>query len=321
MSTEGATMPYDEDAPRDDAARGDVAHEDAPRDDAARDDMTRGEMPRPALRRRHNVGATSAPSLLLTILGEYVLPAGRPVWTSALVAALAGLGVEEKASRQSLARTAAEGFIVAERTGRRVRWHLSEPGRRLLTDGAERIYSFAEPTARWDGRWLLVSVAVPDGQRQLRHQLRTRMSWAGFGSPAPGLWVSPNAGREVEAKQIVTDLGLAEAALSFTGPFAGIGGQHTLVEQAWNLGELTDRYRAFLDEFTGACPAPGEPTLLAQTRLVHEWRRFPFLDPRLPAELLPRDWIGLRAGTLFRALHDGWHGEAQRHWRELASDA
>jgi phenylacetic acid degradation operon negative regulatory protein len=290
-----------------------MAHDDAPHDDGPHDVAAQ-----PALSRRHNVGAASAPSLLLTILGEYVLPANRPVWTSSLVTVLAGLGVEEKASRQSLARTAAEGFIVAERTGRRVRWRLTEPGRRLLTDGAERIYSFAEPSPRWDGRWLLVSVAVPDGQRLVRHQLRTRMSWAGFGSPAPGLWVSPNAGREVEAKQTVTDLGLGEAALSFTGPFAGIGGQHNLVNQAWNLRELAQRYQAFLDEFAGTRPAPGEPTLLAQARLVHEWRRFPFVDPRLPTELLPRDWIGIRAGALFRRLHGAWHNEAQRHWHGLA---
>ncbi|GAA5196105.1 PaaX family transcriptional regulator C-terminal domain-containing protein [Rugosimonospora acidiphila] len=273
--------------------------------------------PRPALTRRNNVGATSAPSLLLTVLGEYVLPDGQPVWTSTLVAVLAGLGIEEKASRQALARAAAGGFIVTQRSGRRVRWQLTDPGRRLLTDGAERIYSFAEASSPWDGRWLLVSVAVPEGQRRVRQQLRTRMTWAGFGSPAPGLWVSPNAGREVEAKQIVTDLGLGEAALSFTGPFAGIGGQHTLVEQAWNLRALAERYQAFLDEFAGARPAPGDETLVAQARLVHEWRRFPFLDPKLPAELLPPDWIGIRAGGLFRKLHGAWQDGAQRHWRAL----
>jgi phenylacetic acid degradation operon negative regulatory protein len=275
----------------------------------------------PALTRRHSVGAGSARSLLLTVLGEYVLPGAQPAWTSALVAVLAGLGVEEKASRQALARTAAEGFIVAERAGRRVRWQLTEPGRRLLTDGAERIYSFAASTPTWDGRWLLVSVTVSEGQRQLRHQLRTRMTWAGFGSLAPNLWVSPNGHREGEAKQILVDLGLSDAALSFTGPFAGIGTQDNLVDQAWNLHHLAEHYQAFLDEFAGARPAPGQETLLTQVRLVHEWRRFPFLDPQLPTELLPLDWIGTRAAALFRDLHAAWQVQAQRHWRRLADQA
>jgi phenylacetic acid degradation operon negative regulatory protein len=289
-----------------------------PTDPAPAGDGTPADAPQPALTRRHNVGAASARSLLLTVLGEYVLPTGQPAWTSALVTVLTGLGVEEKASRQALARTASEGFIVAGRAGRRVRWQLTEPGRRLLTDGAERIYSFAAPTPSWDGRWLMVSVTVSEGQRRLRHQLRTRMTWAGFGSPAPSLWVSPNTHREAEAKQILGDLGLSDIALSFIGPFAGIGTQENLVDQAWNLRQLAQHYQAFLDEFADAHPAPGEETLLTQVRLVHEWRRFPFLDPQLPSELLPPDWIGTRAGVLFRQLHAAWHGEAQQHWHSLA---
>jgi phenylacetic acid degradation operon negative regulatory protein len=275
-------------------------------------------MSEPALSRRHSVGAASARSLLLTVLGEYVLPADEPVWTSALVRVLGGLGVEEKASRQAMARTAAEGWIAPLRTGRRVRWDLTDPGRRLLTEGAERIYSFAAQGPAWDGRWLVLTVTVPESQRQLRHQVRTRLSWAGFGSPVPSMWVSTSTAREAEAKQILTDLGLGEAAFSFTGQFGGIGSSKNLVEQAWDLCTVADRYDAFLAEFAAARPAPGEATMLTQVRLVHEWRRFPFLDPQLPAELLPPKWIGKRAATVFRERHTAWHDAAQRHWRELA---
>ena len=48
----------------------------------------------PSLSRRRELGSASAASLLLTILGEFVLPAGEPVWTSALVRLLGELGVE-----------------------------------------------------------------------------------------------------------------------------------------------------------------------------------------------------------------------------------
>ncbi|MDQ0988928.1 hypothetical protein [Streptomyces sp. V3I7] len=96
----------------------------------------------PALSRRREVGEVSARSLLMTLLGEYVLPKGTPVWTSALVDALALFGVEEKSACQALARTAKEGRPASERKGRRVRWALTGPGRRLLTEGARRIYDF-----------------------------------------------------------------------------------------------------------------------------------------------------------------------------------
>jgi phenylacetic acid degradation operon negative regulatory protein len=270
------------------------------------------------LSRRHRVGVASARSWLLTLLGEFVLADDAPMWTSTAVTVLGGLGLEEKASRQALARTAGDGLIRAERIGRRARWRLTEAGRHLLSDGAERIYSFAGQASSWDGRWLVLSVAVPESQRDLRHRLRTRMTWAGFGNLAANLWVSPNVDREAEAKQLLDDLGLTATTLSFTGQFAGIGSEQALVDQAWDLRDIAARYETFLADFATARPGAGEATMLAQIRLVHEWRRFPFLDPQLPAELLPPDWIGTRAAAVFRRQHTAWHAPAQAHWHTLA---
>jgi len=273
----------------------------------------------PTLSRRHTVGDLSARSLLLTILGEYVLPSSDPVWTSALVEVMAGLDVEEKAARQALARTAADGLIAPLKHGRQVQWALTNTGRRLLTDGAQRIYSFAAEGPGWDGRWLVLAITVPETQRQLRRQLRTRLSWAGFGSPMPSLWVTTDVAREGEAKQILNELRLADAAYSFTGPFGGIGSGRNLVDQAWNLDAVAARYRQFINDFARLRPRSGHDTMLTQIRLVHEWRRFPFLDPQLPTELLPPNWVGKRASALFGELHRRWNETAQQHWRRLAA--
>jgi phenylacetic acid degradation operon negative regulatory protein len=273
----------------------------------------------PTLSRRHSVGAASARSLLLTILGEYVLPSTQPAWTALLVQVMAGLGIEEKAARQALARTAADGLIAPIKHGRQVQWELTAHGRRLLTDGADRIYSFAAEGPGWDGRWLILTVTVPETQRQLRRQLRTRLSWAGFGSPAPSLWVTTDTAREAEAKQILNEFGLDSAAYSFTGPFGSIGSARKLVDQAWNLAAVAQRYQQFIVEFAGLRPNAGRETMLTQIRLVHEWRRFPFLDPQLPAELLPPNWIGRRAASLFAEQHARWNKQAQQHWRQIVA--
>jgi phenylacetic acid degradation operon negative regulatory protein len=37
-------------------------------------------------------------------------------------------------------------------------------------------------------------------------------------------------------------------------------------------------------------------------RAVTDWRQFPYLDPGLPTELLPRGWAGTRAAEQFFAL-------------------
>jgi phenylacetic acid degradation operon negative regulatory protein len=272
--------------------------------------------PLPVLSRRRELGAPSARSLLLTVLGEFVLPDGGPVWTQVLLDVLGGLGVESKSARQALARTAAEGLLESDRAGRRVRWSLTASGRRLLADGAARVHGFGPGDPGWDGRWLVLLVSVPESRRQLRHRLRTRLAWAGLGSPAPGVWLTPRPGKQDEVARVVADLGLAAATSSFVGPFGAVGAEDAVVAQAWDLTAVEAAYEDFLVGFGGTDPDPGG-VLGAQIRLVHAWRRFPFLDPQLPAALLPPDWAGTRAAALFRERHDRWRGPARERWSEL----
>ena len=271
----------------------------------------------PGVRRRETGGA-SARALLLTTMGEFVLPRREPVWTAAFVDALAAVGVEEKAARQALARTAAEGLIEPARVGRRTQWSLSEAGRALLEEGARRIYGFMRSERVWDGRWLVLAVTVPETQRQLRHRLRTRLTWAGMGSPAPGLWVVPDAERAPEVAAIVAQLGVASNAMSWVGESAAIGDAADVVAAAWtSLEEVESAY----DEFVAAFDVRTAPTqaaaFAAQVEIVQAWRRFPFIDPALPTELLDHDWPGPRAAAVFHRCHERWHSDAQEHWDAL----
>ena len=252
-----------------------------------------------------------ARSLLLTVLGEYVAPQEAQTWTGTLVEALGTLGVREKAARQALLRSATDGWLVGERHGRRVRFGLSPEIHELLAEGARRIYSFGAGRVDWDGRWLVVVASVPEEQRHLRHKLRTGLAWAGFGPLGQGVWVCPDAGREEEARRVVESLGAAVQATSFVGRHAGVGDESALVARAWNLPELERRYHSFLAEFGDALPSDHEDVFRAQTRLVHEWRRFPFLDPGLPDSLLPATWPGRRARELFVRRHAEWALGAQ----------
>jgi phenylacetic acid degradation operon negative regulatory protein len=277
-----------------------------------------GSAVRPVLSRRREVGGGSARSLLTTILGEFVLPAAQPVWTSTLVDVLAMLDVEEKSARQALARTAAEGWLSSDRVGRRVRWHLTAPGRRLLVEGAERIYSFGSDHHEWDGRWLVLLISVPEALRDLRHTLRTRLNWAGFGTPTPGVWVSPRTDAEADVRQILADLALADRAMSFLANYGALGAQADMVAAAWDLAEVAKAYDGFIAEFDSMNPDTPDSVLCAQTRLVQAWRRFPFLDPQLPRDLLPPGWIGTRAAILFNDRHTRWRDAARQRWAELS---
>jgi phenylacetic acid degradation operon negative regulatory protein len=251
------------------------------------------------------------------VLGEFVHPRGESVWTATLVTALASLDIEEKAARQALSRTAAEGLVESSRHGRRVLWRLSPEGKSLLEDGTQRIYGFMRDRRRWDGRWLVVSIPVPESQRGLRHRLRTRLTWLGLGTPTPGLWVSPDAGKVAAVREVVAGLGLEELAVAWTGPVADIGEERRLLDRAWDLDEVEKRYLRFIDSFADRRTSGDSDAFGALVRMIEEWRRFPFLDPDLPPELLDHDWPGPRAADLFHRQHRAWEMGAGRAWADF----
>ncbi|MCW2582689.1 MAG: paaX [Klenkia sp.] len=272
----------------------------------------------PTLTRRQELGAASARSLLLTVLGEFVLPSGEQVWTSTLLELAADLDVAEKAARQALMRTADDGWIAAQRIGRETRWGLTEQGTRLLTDGTRRIYDAASEEQPWDGSWLVLTVTVPENARALRQRLRTQLGWAGLGSSSPGVWVTPRVDREAEAARVLEELGLTAGSWSFVARSGQVGDERSLVRSAWDLDAIETRYEEFLELVGSRRPRTDRQALVAQVRLVQEWRRFPLLDPGLPRELLPPRWSGNRAAQVFRERHATWAPRARAAWDALA---
>ncbi|MHB1833606.1 MAG: PaaX family transcriptional regulator [Solirubrobacteraceae bacterium] len=268
--------------------------------------------------RRRSVGAPAARSLLLTVLGEYVLPGPDSVWQETLVAALRSLGFSQQAARQALSRSTRDGWLLTERRGRRVRMRLSGRTAELLRTGAERIYSFGEQW-EWERRWLLVVVRVPENRREVRHQLRSRLAWAGLGSLGGGVWITPHVEREAEIAAIVAEAPVAEAT-SFVAEFGAVGDPRELVASAWDLAKVRQEYLSFVEEFSRARPTSAEACFRLQTQLVHSWRRIPFLDPDLPTELLPADWPRERAHELFRSRHERWAASARAYFTRLQSE-
>jgi phenylacetic acid degradation operon negative regulatory protein len=252
--------------------------------------------------------------MLLTLLGEFVLPGEGSAWTSAVLAAFERAGVAEKATRQALMRTANAGWLSAEKAGRRTRWLLTPAATAMLTEGARRIYSFG-PAREWDGQWVLVQVRVPEADRRARHVVRTRLAWAGFGSLGPGLWVSPHAARERDAQRVLRDAGVEKDAHVFVARRTGLSGTRDMVAAAWDLPTIEAEYEGFVAAFTS--PVMPQDVLLRQLELVHAWRRFPALDPELPRELLPPRWPGTRAAELFADRHQRWLAGARREWSRL----
>ena len=252
-----------------------------------------------------------AKALLLTVLGEFVLPSGGSAWTSALVTAADALGIGEKNARQALARIADEGLIESSRHGRRVRWTLTPAGRELLESGAERIYSFGSTFDDWDRQWLVAHCPVPESQRTVRNQLRTRLSFLGFGELSPSLVISPHVDRERALRIAFAELGLSNDCIVLRSTTESAEADADLAARAWQLDALASDYRAFTERMRPRRPAGDAETFAATVELVHDWRRFPFVDPELPGVLLPDRWEGAIATTDFRECRAAWSPGAQ----------
>jgi len=272
--------------------------------------------------RRRSDGGPSARALLVGVLGQYVLPRGEAVFTATLVGALEALGVEERAARQAVNRTAADGWLVGESVGRYTRWSVSPAGHRLLESAYSRLARSLMQPRTWDGRFLLVSVtgALPD--RQSRHRLAAGLDFEGFGSLAPGLWVAADPRAETGARVVLDDLGLTDQALFFAAvPTETSLSPTEVVARAWDIESAEAAHEAFLAEFADAEPADDREAFALRTRLAHEWRHLLSIDPALPPELLPEGWAGTRAKERFQELHARWGPAAETYYTRLANEA
>jgi phenylacetic acid degradation operon negative regulatory protein len=165
-----------------------------------------------------------------------------------------------------------------------------------LRQAADRIYRRDAPP--WDGQWHVVVVArVAD--RAGRERLRSALGYLGYACVDGSTWISPRPSVELDA------LLAAEHARAERFRASYQGDARSLAARAWDIDGLASGYRHWIDRARELVRPAGhdqsdEEIFAIRSELVHEWRKFLFVDPGLPAELLPAHWPGKDAAELFR---------------------
>jgi phenylacetic acid degradation operon negative regulatory protein len=263
----------------------------------------------------------SARSLLLTLLGEFVRAEGGVVWTSTLLRVMESVGIAEKSARQAIARTNSAGWIEGRRVGKNSCWSLTDLGLRIIEEGELRVRSMGRNSS-WDGRWLVVAISLPNSYRAQRKKLYRALSWAGFGNPMPGLWVTPHTERVHETRRVIRQLELAPFACAFAGTSLDTGlTDQELVDRSWNLMSVTDHYEVLLHRFGGLRSSTADELLSNHIQLLNAWQRVPFVDPGLPEDLLPPDWRGRKIAVQLELLSEQWGVAAHRYWKTLLKES
>ena len=238
-----------------------------------------------------------ARSALFDLYGDHLRSRGAKAPVAALVRLLAPLGIAAPAVRTAVSRMARQGWLEPVRLADGPGYALTPRAVRRLDEAAERIYRRGEPS--WDGQWHMIVVA-PVRDRARRERLRAGLGYLGYAAIGEASWISPRPSPELEPLLRAERVRAERFTAQYDGDPAG------LLARAWDLDGLAHAYTGWLAEAAGLVAglgpdAPDEQVFAVRSKLVHEWRKFLFTDPGLPAALLPAQWPGRQAAALFEA--------------------
>ena len=258
--------------------------------------------------------AGSPGSLIVSFAGAFLRDIGGWIAVADLIRCLHEVGVAAPSVRQALVRLKSRGFLAADRRGPDAGYRLTPAGLHDLATGDRRI--FRPPAATEQDGWVLAIFSVPESARHLRHRLRTELSWLGFGTVGPGVWIAPRPLAEPARDLLITAeldgyvTWFAAHRLAAQDPTA------TDVSRWWDLDALRRQYDEFLRAHRGRQSGhrrSDAEAFVDYLRIIDQWRLFPRIDPGLPAALLPVGWPAGEAWDLFRTVREHCAGPALRH--------
>ena len=259
-------------------------------------------------------------SLVMTIFGDAIAPHGGASWLGSLIELLEPFGVSDRLLRTSVFRLAQEGWLVANRDGRRSSYAILPQALPRFERANRRIYT---PLAtHWDGSWTMLLAASGAIDAPTRASLRKELSWEGYAMIAQGIYGHPVAGPDV-IEDLLTRLKVQGKLLVVRATeLAGVSGRplRELAAEGWDLSAVVQGYRGFIDQFNPLLallqqggPLAPQQAFMIRTLLIHAYRRVQLHDPMLPVELLPDPWPGSEAYALARALYRLTQAQAEIH--------
>lgn len=265
-----------------------------------------------------------AGSLIISLLGDIVIPRGGRIWLGSMIRLLEPMGLNERLIRTSVFRLAKEEWLRAESVGRRADYLPTETGRKRFLEASRHIYASNAPA--WDRRWRLI-LLVGEIDAQDRESIRRALFWQGFGAFCADCFVHPGADL-TDALDALAAEGLGDRLgrlmpLLAVGAGAGVAASDSdLVARAWNLEDLAVRYENFVETYlsilnqlrgAGQNEVTDGEAFQLRLLLMHDYRRLLLRDPELPDVLLPADWPGQRARQVCKDIYRRLLAPSERH--------
>lgn len=242
-------------------------------------------------------GSVNARSALFDLYGDHLRARGSQAPVASLVRLMAPLGITAPAVRTAISRMVRQGWLAPVRLPGGPGYMLTPRAGRRMDEAAGRVYQ--RGSHDWDGRWHVV-VCGRIRDRARRERVRAGLRYLGYAPLTETTWISPRASVELAGLLAAERL----PAERFHASYDGDAG--SLLTRAWDLAGLAAAYQRWLATAadllgSAGAAAPDQEIFAVRSKLVHEWRKFLFIDPGLPAELLPAGWPGNQAAALFHA--------------------
>jgi phenylacetic acid degradation operon negative regulatory protein len=245
--------------------------------------------------------------LALMLFGVVVFERPLALAASSVIEILGDLDITDHAVRSTLTRMAERGLLARYRRGREVFFGLTEHGSAVLADGHAAAHQ--SPDRQWDGTWTILGFSLPEEQRALRHQLRSRLVWRGFGLLQSGMWIAPGA---IDVNTLIDDLALGPVIRVFTATPTLPTDDGQLIQDAFDLDAIAARYRTFITRWSSRTALAGLDPLTCLLLLQSEWAQIARADPRLPLAHLPHDWPATTAFNLYHRLDQQLRPRAEK---------
>ena len=264
-------------------------------------------------------------SFIYTLFGDFVQrdpAAPHELWVGGLIRLMGEFGLSEQAVRQAVSRMSRQGWLRAQKRGSRSFYALTDRGRRRVEAISPRIYG---PVVEWDGRWRMLTYSVAEIKREGRDGLRKDLTVLGWAPLSASTWLSPHDALDA-ARSAAEANGVLENIDLFAGEYFGPHTDRELLERCWDLPAIAAQYRDFIARYEPRLQNEranrgmrDDEAFVERMWLVHDYRKFTYVDPGLPSTLLPAHWPGTSAAALFREYYALISNKAEyffRHARE-----
>lgn len=196
--------------------------------------------------------------------------------------------VDEKSYKQAFKRARRKGWIDKD-------FYPTKEGKKRLESTLNICF---EKPKKWNRKWHIVVFDIPENKRRIRNILRKKLKALGFGMLQASVWISPYPYLG-DVEEIVKFYHLKPYVLYAVSKKVGRCNSKELANQVWKLDELNKQYKEFLDKYE---KLKNKSAIRDLNKLKFDYLSVLQIDPRLPSELFPEDWVGEKAYEIYKKM-------------------